>query len=128
LSSLLAFKSNTNFRNQLFYIMTLKQQIELMRSKMFDLISTKHITFLNEMDYKINLHEFNYHYFYFDYGYIWGFLKGLEDKKIYIVLPILSKYTKVNDPHVILSQQFLVTKHCNPMLICDFIESKINKT
>lgn len=42
--------------------------------------------------------------------------------------PILSKYTKVNDPHIILSQQFLVTKCSSPMLICDFIESKINKT
>lgn len=111
--------------------MTLQQKIELMKTKMFELISTKQITFLNELDNRIDIDKygpFKYHKsFNFEQEDIKQFLNILEDNKIYIIIPFISKNCKVNEPHIILSRQILVTNSSNELLISNFINEEIEK-
>jgi hypothetical protein len=69
--------------------MTFQQKLELMKTKMFDLISNKEITFLKDLDKKIIINK-NGHYKYFKCrelcnNNILKYLNQLEDNKIYIL-------------------------------------------
>lgn len=111
--------------------MTLQQKIELMKTKMFDLISTKQITFLNELDNRIDIDKygpFKYHKSSnFEQEDIKHFLNILENNKIYIIIPFISKNCRINEPYIILSRQILITNKSNDLLLSGFINEKIEK-
>lgn len=111
-------------------IMTFKEKIELMKTKMFDLISTKEITFLNELDKRIKINKFGkFYYKNLEFGYteIWRFLLELEDNKVYVIIPLLSKNSRPDQPYIVLSHQILITNNSKAMLLAKYISSKFNE-
>jgi hypothetical protein len=58
---------------------------------------------------------------------IWAFIQGLEDDKIYAIIPLLSKNATPEEPYIVLSQTFLVTKFSNHRLISSFINTKLTR-
>ena len=110
--------------------MNLKEKLELIKTKMFDLISVNEITFLKEMDNRININKFGkYYHKNLDFGYnkIWRFLNGLEDNKIYVLIPLISKNNRPDQPYIVLSQQILVSNNSNATVITEYITSKFDE-
>lgn len=99
---------------------------------MFDLISTTIITFLNELDNRIDINKSGKFCYYkcpsFETEDIQYFLKTLDDNKIYIIIPFISKNNWVNEPYIILSRQILITNKSNSLLLSNFINDKIEDT
>lgn len=100
--------------------MNFQQKIEQMKIKMFDLISTKEITYLKDLDRRININKkgkFEYHKFNELNTYnIWIFLYELEENNIYTLIPFISKNDRPDEPYIILSQQFLITNNSKASL------------
>jgi hypothetical protein len=110
--------------------MTLKENLELIKTKMFDLISVSEITFLKEMDNRININKFGkYCHKNLDFGYnkIWRFLNGLDDNKIYVLIPLISRNNRPDQPYIVLSQQILVSNNSNATVITEYITSKFDE-
>lgn len=111
--------------------MTFNEKLQQFKKEMFDLISTKEISFLWNIDKRIELNKtgiFSYHSFFLGSSNIWGFLQGLEDDKVYAIIPLLSKNRRADQPHIVLSQTFLITRKSNYRLITTYITNKINDT
>jgi hypothetical protein len=72
------------------------------------------------------LFYFKYHYIPFaDFNTLEHFITQLDPNSLYIIIPIISKDGKDNNPHLILSKQFLLTKYSNPDLIMKFIMNQL---
>ena len=52
----------------------------------------------------------------------------MKPNKIYILIPLLSKNNRPDQPYIVLSQQILVANNSNAMLIAKYLEDKINET
>jgi hypothetical protein len=110
--------------------MTFKEKLELIKTKMFDLISIKEITFLKEMDQRIHFNKFGKYYYHnleFGYNNVGKFLNQLENKNIYVIIPIISRNNRPDQPYIILSQQLLVTNTSSALLIAKYINTKFNE-
>jgi len=103
-----------------------------MKNKMFDIISTKEITYLKDFDRRIHINKygkFNYYKIYnFNHSKIWNFIYELEEDKVYTLIPFLSANDRPDEPYIILSQQILVTYNSNPVLLTNYINNKISDT
>jgi len=112
--------------------MTFKQKLQEMNIKMFNIISTKEITYLKELDKRIQIDKkgkFNYYkIFDFNHSKIWNFIYKIEENKVYTLIPFISKNDRPDEPYIILSQQILITYNSNPLLITNYINNKINDT
>jgi len=70
--------------------------------------------------------KFNYFYIpFFNIKGIEMFILNLDNNSFYTVIPYFSKYGKVEDPHIILSKQILITHYSNPKIIYDFIGAQL---
>jgi hypothetical protein len=110
--------------------MTFNEKVQEMKTKIFNLISTEEITFLNELDRRITINKygkFNYYKIYElrNQSRIWNFINELEDGCVYTVIPIISANNNSDEPYIILSKQFLLTNKSNHLLIWKFINNKI---
>lgn len=112
--------------------MTFQDKIKQMQTKMFDIISTKEITYLKDLDKRIKLNlygKFNYWRIYEVRNYkICQFLSELEDNKVYTLIPYISANDRTDEPFIVLSQQILITSNSNSLLINEYINNKINNT
>ena len=111
--------------------MTFQEKLQHLKNEMYDLITTNNISFLWNLDKRIELNKtgkFSYHIFLLGTSNIWGFLERLEEDKIYAIIPLLSKNNKSDEPYIVLSQTFLVTRKSNYRLIMEFISNKTNLT
>jgi len=113
--------------------MTFEQKIQQLKTKMFDVISIKEITFLKDLDTRISINKngkFYYHKFLeTNSSNIWRFLLFRLDKiKIYTIIPFISANNKTDEPYIILSQQFLISAKSDPILISKYINNKISDT
>jgi hypothetical protein len=113
--------------------MTFEQKILQLKTKMFDVISTKEITFLKDLDTRISINKngkFYYHKFLeINSSNIWRFLLfRLDENKIYTIIPFISANNKTDEPYIILSQQFLISAKSDPILISKYINNKISDT
>jgi len=112
--------------------MTFQDKVKEMQTKMFDIISTKEITYLKDLDkrIKINLYgRFNYWKISeITNSKLYQFLDNLEDGKIYTLIPYISANDRPDEPYIVLSQQILITSNSNIKLINEFINNKINNT
>lgn len=71
--------------------------------------------------------KFKYFYIpFFDIKGIEKFILNLEAESLYTVIPVLSFYGKNEDPHLILSEQILITNYSNHKLISDFLKEKLD--
>lgn len=103
-------------------------QLKELKSKIFNVISTKEITFLKDLDNRIIINKNGKFSFYkcleLNIDNIWGFLQGLEDNKVYSLFPLVSANNNPDEPYILLSQSILITKMSNPLLIARFIQDK----
>jgi len=58
---------------------------------------------------------------------IQNFITKLELDNVYTVIPILSMFAKINDPHIILSKQILVSNNSSSKLIHEYLDFKLNQ-
>ena len=112
--------------------MTFQEKVKEMNIKMFDLISTKNITYLKDLDKRIKLNLYGKFYYWRIYEIrnykIWNFLNELEDNKVYNLIPLFSANGRPDEPIIVLSQQILVTSNSNSLLINEYIINKIIET
>lgn len=112
--------------------MTFQEKVKEMQTKMFEIISTKEITYLKDLDKRIKINKygkFNYWKIYESRNSkILQFFSQLEDNKVYIIIPMFSKNDRPDEPFITLSQQFLVTSNSNSLLTSDFVNNKIQDT
>lgn len=111
--------------------MSFEQKLELLKTKMFEIISTKQITFLKELDNRITINKFGKFYFHkfleITSSNIWRFfLYRLDENKVYTLIPFISANNKPDEPYIILSQQILITTKSDPILISKYINNKIS--
>ena len=103
-----------------------------MKIKMFEIISTKEITYLKDLDNRIRINKYGKFNYYklneLSNSKIWNFLSDLEGNKVYTLILFLSKNDRPDEPYIILSQQLLVTSNSNSYLIYDYINSKFDET
>jgi hypothetical protein len=108
--------------------MTFEQKLQQLKTKMFDLISVKEITFLKDLDYRITINKNGKFCYYncleLDSSNISKFLCKLEDNKVYSLIPFISANDKSDEPYIILSQSILITNKSNPLLISRYIYNK----
>lgn len=112
--------------------MSFQEKLIELKQQIFNLISTKEMTFLYNLDKRIEVNKlgkFNYHILTeLHTGEIWRFLHQLEDDRIYAIIPILSKNNTPDEPFIVLSQTFLCTNQSDSCIITKHISDKINKT
>jgi hypothetical protein len=54
------------------------------------------------------------------------FINSLEPNLLYTIIPLISFDGKNEKPHLILSEQILITKYSNPELLIVFIHDQLN--
>src|SRR6267142_2261216 len=109
--------------------MNFNQKILEANQKLFDLISTKDITFLKDLDSRINIiKKGKFKYYKIISSEIEGirnFIINLEPEKIYTLIPIISINDRKDQPFMVLSEQILVTSKTNALLLSNYINEKI---
>ena len=112
--------------------MNFNEKVKEMNKIMFNIISTKDITYLKDLDKRINFNKygkFNYWKLYeLNNSKIWQILYELDDNKVYTLIPMFSKNNRPDEPYIILSQQILVTSNSNSILLFEYINNKIINT
>lgn len=111
--------------------MTFQEILINLKQQMFDAISTKDISYLYNLDKRIRINAegiYNFQTFVELHFYdVRRFFHKLEDDKIYVVIPILSKNNTPDQPFIVLSQQFLITRKSNFLLITRHLSDKIDE-
>ena len=103
------------------------------KNKIFELISTKEITFLKDLDRRISINKTGKFYYKsnkytveLDTSIVRNFLHSLDTDSIYTLILILSANNTSDQPYIVLSKQILITKYSNTLIIHNYIENKIN--
>jgi hypothetical protein len=112
--------------------MTNETKILELKTKLFKLISTSEITFLKDLDLKINVikrgkffYSCNNCYDQLEHSNVGNFLFQLHKEKFYTLIPLLSVNNKMDEPYIILSKQILITRHSNSLNLYNYIQNKI---
>jgi hypothetical protein len=112
--------------------MTFQQKIQQIKNKMLELISTKSITYLRDLDMKIKINKdgkFYYSKFIeINNSNLREFLCNLEDNSIYTLIILYSKDDRTDEPYIVLTQQILITNNSMPLLIYNLIMNKLDRT
>jgi hypothetical protein len=58
---------------------------------------------------------------------LWNFISNLDPNALYTIIPMISIDGKEIKPHLILSQQFLMTQYSNPTIIHNFILQQMHE-
>lgn len=109
--------------------MTFQEKIKQLKLKMFDAISSRDVSYLWNLDKRIHVNKFgkfSYHNFtIFDKQELWQYFSNLQKEKIYAIIPILSINATPDEPYIVLSQTFLITRKSNYEIIYQHIQNKI---
>jgi hypothetical protein len=109
--------------------MNFKSKLQEINNKLLDIITTKEITYLKDLDNRIKLNKygkFHYHKIYeYNIELVYNFIKELHSNRIYTLIPFISANNKPDEPYIILSQQILITDNTNVLLFRDFLNNKI---
>ena len=91
-------------------------------------ISTRDISFVFEVNKKINIDKFDKPYYFemfrIELDYITNFINNLRENEVYLINPKIS-INNTSNPYLSLSNQFLVTNKSNPALIADFLNFRL---
>jgi hypothetical protein len=58
---------------------------------------------------------------------LWNFISNLDPNALYTIIPMISIDGEETKPHLILSQQFLMTQYSNPTIIHNFILQQMHE-
>jgi hypothetical protein len=112
--------------------MKFEENIQQLNNKMFEIISVKEITYLRDLDLRININKYGKFNYYklneVSNNKIYTFLHELDDNKVYTLIPFISANDRPDEPYIILSQQILITHNSSILLISDYINNKIIDT
>jgi len=101
-------------------------------TQLLQLISTKAITMLKDIDHLIKINKIGKFKHYYIHNMeilgITNFISKLDDDAIYTIIPIISMFGKTDDPYIILSKQILVTRDSSPKVIHEYLNSKLDQT
>lgn len=82
--------------------MTFIEKVKEMQTKMFEIISIHEITYLKDLDKRIQINKYGRYNFWRIYDIrnykIWSFLNELEDNKVYILIPYISANDRRDEP------------------------------
>lgn len=99
----------------------------------FDLLkstSVENINFLKDVHKAIIFNkQGKWKYLYIPFANIdilWDFIIKMDEKQLLTVIPMISIDGKEDKPHLILSQQFLMTQYSNPDTIMKFINDQLH--
>lgn len=102
------------------------------KHEIYKLISTIAITFMKDIDdFWTVTFLGKYKYFktyYFDLSSVIEFIQLLDDDTIYVIIPIISKSGKLDDPYLIMSRQFLITRYSDAEVIRSYLWKTIWKS
>lgn len=91
-------------------------------------ISTRDISFVFEVNKKINIDKFDKPYYFemfkIELDYITNFINNLKENEVYLINPKIS-INNTSNPYLSISNQFLVTNKSNPALIADFLNFRL---
>lgn len=114
--------------------MDFQTKLQQCRDAIYEKVSTKNITLLKDFEISQEL-RFNKNgkYYYniinrsheLNNKHIYRFLEQLVDKKVYVIIPLLSVNNTPEEPYVILSKQILVSNNSNEKLITDYLNERI---
>jgi alanyl-tRNA synthetase len=111
--------------------MNFQEKIQQMKNKLFDLISTKEITYLKELNKNIKINKEGKFYYSkiieINNSNLRDFLSNLDDKSIKTLIILYSKDDKTDEPYIVLTQQILITNNSMPLLIYNLIMNKLDK-
>jgi hypothetical protein len=100
-----------------------------MINQLLQLISTKEITLLKELDKLIHIEKqgkFKYKNIpSFQLINIINFINSINDDSIYTIIPMISVFGKDDDPYLIISKQILVSKFSSSQLIHDYLYDRM---
>ena len=104
-----------------------------MNTKFLDLLkatTVDNINFLKDVHKAIRFDtSAKWKYFYISYANIdilWDFILKIDEMQLLTVIPMISIDGKENNPHLILSQQFLMTNYSSPDTIMKFIMDQLH--
>lgn len=115
--------------------MDFQSKLQQCRDTIYQKVSTNNITLLKDFEdsqdlrfnktgkYKYNVINRNHELY---NEHIYNFLIQLVDKKVYIVIPILSVNNTPEEPYVILSKQILMSNNSNEKLITNYLKKRID--
>jgi hypothetical protein len=111
--------------------MNYNQKILQQHPEIFNFISVKDISLLCDLDEKIKIIKHGRFKYYKMLGHdlddIKNFINNLNHDTIFTLIPFISINARYDEPFTILSQQILITKNSNPVLLANFIDNKIFK-
>jgi hypothetical protein len=100
-----------------------------MLTQLLNLISTKEITLLKELDKLIHINKqgkFNYKNIpNFLQIHILNFINRLDENSIYTIIPMISMFGKDDDPYIIISKQLLISRFSSSELIHDYLYDRM---
>jgi hypothetical protein len=100
-----------------------------MLTQLLNLISTKEITLLKELDKLIHINKqgkFNYKNIpNFQQIHILNFINRLDENSIYTIIPMISMFGKDDDPYIIISKQLLISRFSSSELIHDYLYDRM---
>jgi hypothetical protein len=92
--------------------------------------SNNKITFLSDINHYVEKNKsgkFKYFINYnFDIKLIKEFIDTLNPFSLYVMIPLISKTGKLNDPYIILSKQILITEFSNYITVNEFLAEQLN--
>jgi hypothetical protein len=98
-------------------------------NNLINYISTNHISFLIDFDKTINIDKSGKAYYFksvnIDVNNINNFILNLEDEEIFLINPFISMESKIRDPQLNLSRQFLISNKSNPNLITAYLNKQL---
>jgi hypothetical protein len=100
-------------------------------TQLLQLISTKEITMLKDIDLMIKINKIGkFRHYYIPNMEVVGisnFISKLDDDTFYTIVPIISMFGKIDDPYIVLSKQILVSRDSSPKVIHEYLNSKLDK-
>nr|YP_009498238.1 hypothetical protein [Lactifluus piperatus]AWX53024.1 hypothetical protein [Lactifluus piperatus] len=115
--------------------MTWQDKKQELKNNLFKLISTEEITFLKDIDIRIDVIKKGKFYYNcnnctveLEHSNVRGFLNQLDRNKFYTIIPLLSVNNKMDEPYIILSKQILITRYSNSINLFSYFANKINDT
>ena len=92
-------------------------------------ISTNDITLLKDINCALIFDKHRYKFFLipnFEPQLIRYFISKLNKDYLYSVIPFISKDSRVDDPYLVISRQFLVTKYSNDFIITKYLTNNLD--
>jgi hypothetical protein len=92
--------------------------------------SNNKITFLSDINHCVEINKSGKFKYFINYNIdiklIKEFIDTLNPFSLYVMIPLISKTGKLNDPYIILSKQILVTKYSNYIIVNEFLVEQLN--